>query len=157
VLHAIANLIAACGGHDHKPSIAGNCPEFPFERQNEMAALAPVISGAPRGVRPHPHRYISNLLRTPKGHARRAGVLDWRYLRPINGGELNIFDPHGAWVYQRHWCRDSRRSGRAEKTVDRRVNGSGITLLLPNPSLQRSKPGPFSSELEYIEALRASW
>ena len=109
MLHSIADLIAASGGHDNKPSIAEKGPEFPFKHQNDVAALAPVISGVLRRVLHHPHSYVSSLQRTPTRHARRAGVLGRRYLRPINGGEWNIFDPHGAWVYQRPWCRASRR------------------------------------------------
>ena len=96
--HSIADLIARSGSHHHAPSVAEVGQKLPLEHQDDMAALAPVISGVPWRVLHHfSPWYVASLQRAPTSHARRADVLGRRNVGPINGklnGTFSILMAH---------------------------------------------------------------
>ncbi len=94
-LAVVGDLIAHTGSHSRFSSIRKFCEKFPFEAQQNVTLLAPVIGQIVGRVLDEPYPDIAEVPRSPKGGASFSGVRRRFDLLPIDYRERKPADVHG--------------------------------------------------------------
>jgi hypothetical protein len=83
----IGNLITCPRLEDECPAVTKFRDEFPFQHEQHMTSIAPMISQIARRIFDNPHAQIADFNTSPRGSTRLTRVDGRRHARPVGYSE----------------------------------------------------------------------